>query len=184
MRSKHLAILVIGVVLAGCHKRPATIVALPPPTVVTVVVPVAVPVPVSMDIQSSLPGPVGPSLFEEAELAFDMGDYAAAIQDYENYLRSAPNSDRRDQVLFHVSMAYVLRNKPPADWTRATASLSRLVKEHPDSPLRPAATLILSLRSHAEQLVKDAKARDEANQQLSAELERLKRIDADRGKHP
>lgn len=184
MRSKHLAILVIGVILSGCHKRPATIVALPPPTILTVLVPVAVPVPVAMDIPAALPVSVGPSLFEEAELAFDMGDYAAAIQGYENYLQSAPNGDRIDQVLFHVGMAYVLQTKPPADWTRATASLSRLVKEHPESPMRPTAILILSLRSHAEQLTKDAKARDEANQQLSTELERLKKIDADRVKHP
>ena len=123
MRSKRLAIIAIGMVLAGCHKHTGATVAQPSPTIVTVVIPVAVPVPVPMDIPvdipASLPAPVGGSLFEQAELAFVMGDYVAAIQDYENYLQAVPNGDRIDEVLFRVGMAYVLRTKPPANWTRA-----------------------------------------------------------------
>jgi TolA-binding protein len=183
MQSKRLAIIVLGIALAGCHKRPGPTVALPPPTIVTVVVPVAVPVPVLMDIPASLPAPAGASLFGQAELAFVMGDYVAAIQDYENYLGSVPNGDHIDQVLFHLGMAYVFRTKPPANWARATASLKRLINEHPDSPLRPTANLILSLRSHADQLARDAKARNEILKQLNAELDRLKKIDAGRQKH-
>jgi hypothetical protein len=188
MRSKHLAIIVLGIVLAGCHKHPGAAAVVPPPTIVTVVIPVAEPVPVPMnipvDIPDSSPAPAGGRLFERAELAFVMGDYVEAIQDYENYLQSVPYGDRVDQVLLRVGMAYVLRTKPPANWARATASLRRLVNEHPDSPLRPTATLILSLRSNAEQLTKDAKARNEIMQQLNTELERLKKIDADRWKRP
>ena len=184
MRSKRLMVIAFGIVLAGCHKRPAATVALPPPAIVPVVVRVAAPVPVPLDIPASLPAPTGASLFEQAELAFVMGDYHAAIQDYENYLQSDPNGDRIDQALFHVGKAYALQTKPPANWTRATASLRRLVNEHPDSPLKPTATLILSLRSHADKLVRDAKANNETMQQLNAALERLKKIDADRRKRP
>jgi hypothetical protein len=184
MRSKHLAIIAIGIVLAGCYRRPGKTVALPPPTTVTVVVPVAAPVPVPMDVPVALPAPAGTRLFEEAELSFVTGDYVAAIEEYEDYLQFIPNGERIDQVLLHVGMAYVLRTKPPANWKQATASLKRLVTEHPDSPLRPTANLILSLRSNADQLAKDAKARNEAMQQLNTELERLKKIDANRGKHP
>jgi len=184
MRSKRLAFIALGIVLAGCQKRHGGMVALPPPVIVPVVVPVAAPVPVPLDIPASLPAPAGPSLFEKAELAFGMGDYHAAIQDYENYLQSLPNGDRIDQALFHVGMSYVLQTKPAANWTRAAASLRRLVNEHPDSPLKPTATLILSLRSRADQLARDAKARDQVMQQLNTELEKLKKIDADRRRRP
>jgi hypothetical protein len=81
-------------------------------------------------------------------------------------------------------VAYVLRTQPPADWKQATASLRRLVDEHPDSSLRPTASLILSLRSDADQLTRDAKARNQIMQQLNAQLERLKKIDANRVKRP
>ena len=131
-----------------------------------------------------MPPAAGTGLFEQAELAFGMADYDTAIHDYENYLQSIPNGDRIDQVLFHLGMSYVLRTKPPANWTRARTNLRRLVNEHPDSPLKPTATLILSLRSRADKLAGDAKTRDEIVQQLNAELAKLKKIDADRRKHP
>jgi len=44
--------------------------------------------------------------------------------------------------------------------------------------------LILSLRSRADQLAKDAKATSEIVLELNMELERLKKIDADRRKRP
>jgi outer membrane protein assembly factor BamD (BamD/ComL family) len=111
-----------------------------------------------------------------------MGDYVAAIEAYEDYLRFVPDGDRTDQVLFHVGMAYALRTQPPANWRQATASLRRLIYEYPDSPLKPTARLILSLRSDADQLANDAKARNQIVQQLRMQLERLKKIDADRVK--
>src|SRR5213594_1388656 len=186
MGLKRLTVIALGILLSGCHKRPQATVVVPEPLPPRPpdVVPVAAPVPIPLDVPASLPVPAGAALFEQAELAFAMSDYEAAIQDYENYLQSVPNGDRTDQVLFHVGMAYVLRTKPPANWTRATASLRRLVNEHPDSPLRPEATLILSLRSRADQLAKDAKATSEIVLELNTELERLKKIDADRRKRP
>jgi TolA-binding protein len=186
MRSKHLTIIAVGIFLAACHKAPQTKIALPPPTIVTKVVPVPVtlPVPVSMNIPASLPVSEGTMLFEQAEVAFAMSDYVMAIQDYENYLQSVPNGDHVEMALFHAGMAYALQTRPPANWKLATASLTQLVNEHPDSPLKPTATLILSLRSHADELARDAKTRNENLQQLNTELERLKRIDADRRKRP
>jgi TolA-binding protein len=183
MWSKHLAIIVV-VGLASCHKRPVVTVVPPAPATVTVVVPVAIPAAVPMDIPSSLPVPAGVDLFEQAELAFVMGDYVTAIQGYENYLHLIPAGGHADQALFHIGIAYVLQTQPPANWKRATASLTRLIDEHPESPLSPTASLILSLRSDADQLASDAKARNQAMQQLKMQLERLKKIDADRVKRP
>src|SRR5215472_12506706 len=124
MRSKHLAIIVVlGTVLASCHKRPVATVIPPAPTTVTVVVPVATPAAVPMDIPSSLPAPAGANVFEQAELAFVMGDYVAAIQGYENYLHLVPAGDHVDQALFHIGMAYVFQTQPPPNWKQATTSL-------------------------------------------------------------
>jgi tetratricopeptide (TPR) repeat protein len=174
MRLKCLAILATGFILAGCHRgiRPVVVA---PPAIVPVVVLVATPVPVPFDIPDSLPHmpPTPPSLLEQAERAFALGNYPEAIQTYE----ALPSREQSDQALFHLGIAYVLND---ANWVRAKANLKRLVDEYPDSSLTPTAALILSLRSGAVQLGRDTKARNEAIQQLSTELERLKRIDADR----
>ena len=182
MRLRCLAILATGFILAGCHRGTRPVVVSAPPAIV--VVPVATPVPVPFDIPDSLPPmhptPPPPSLLEQAELAFALGNYPEAIQTYE----ALPSGEQSDQALFHLGIAYVLNDKPTANWVRAKANLQRLVDEYPDSSLTPTAALILSLRSQAVQLARDTKARNEALEQLSTELERLKRIDADRRKRP
>jgi TolA-binding protein len=137
-----------------------------------------------MVIPASLPDPPGNFLFKQGESAFHLGDYVGAIQDYEHYLESVPGGSHAEQALFRLGLSYVLQTKPPANWTQATASFGRLVKEHPESSLAPAANLILSLRSYADQVAKDAKARKEVVQQLNAALEKLRKIDTDRRAHP
>src|SRR5256712_13236822 len=138
-----LTIIALVLLLHSCNKRtPATVAVpepLPPPPaeVVHVVVPVAAPVPVPLDVPASLPVPPGAGLFEQAELAFALGDYEAAIQDYENYLLSVPNGHRTDQVLFHVGLAYGLATKPTGNRIRATKSLKRLGYKPTDSLLPP-----------------------------------------------
>jgi len=184
MRLKCSAILATAFILAACHggTRPVVVSA---PAIIPVVVPVATPVPVPFEIPDSLPPMPStpatlPSLLEQAELAFTLGNYPEAIQTYE----ALPSGEQNDQVLFHLGVAHVIKKKQTADWVRAKANLERLVDEYPDSSLTPTAALILSLRSRAVQLARDTKARNEAIQQLSTELERLKRIDADRRKRP
>ena len=56
--------------------------------------------------------------------------------------------------------------------------------EHPNSPYKQPANLILSLRSELDQAAADNKQRDLKIKQLTTELDRLKRIDADRRKKP
>jgi Tetratricopeptide repeat len=183
MRLKCLAILATGFILAGCHRGTRPVAVSAPPAIVPVVVPVATPVPIPFDIPDSLPPmpPYPPTLLEQAELAFVSGNYPEAIQTYE----ALPSGELSDQALFHLGIAYVLNDKPGgANWVRAKESLQRLVDEYPDSSLTPTAALILSLRSRTVQLARDTKARNEALEQLSTELERLKRIDADRRKRP
>jgi len=182
MRLNCLVIFATVLILAGCHKGIQPVVVLPPPAVVHVVVPVATPVPVPFDIPDSLPPipPSPPSLFEQAELAFAIGNYPEAIQTYE----ALPAGEQSDQALFHLGIAYVLNDKGTGNWGRAKANLQRLVEEYPESSLTPTAALILSLRTRADHLARDTKTRDDAIQQLRSELERLKRIDAGRRKRP
>jgi hypothetical protein len=186
--SKCLVTGVICVILAvtGCHKRPA---AVAPPLQVTapIIVRVDAPVPVYLPIPTSLTVYVSPPVpgaveREQADRAFTAGRYEEAIQAYENLLLISPSGDGRDEALFRLGLSYVLRNNGEPDWQRARTVLRQLVNDYPDSPLKQPAVVILTLRSQANDLVGEIKAREQATRRLSLELERLKRIDADRGR--
>ncbi|PYS50734.1 MAG: hypothetical protein DMG13_20340 [Acidobacteria bacterium] len=163
MRAKRLAFLALWAILAStaCQKR-ARVSAPPPPA----------------------PPPAAITEIESADLAFSSGGYDEAGRFYENYLRTAPNGSQRDLALFRLGLTYVLRTSPAPDWQRATTLWKQLANDHPMSLLKPAATLILSLHSELDQLTADTKTRDQRIRQLSSELERLKKIDAGRGKRP
>jgi hypothetical protein len=90
----------------------------------------------------------------------------------------------RDQALFRLALTFLLRPAPAPDWTHATTTFKQLIDEYPQSPLKPPASLILSLRSDLDKVNIDARQRDEKIKQLTTELDRLKKIDADRRKRP
>jgi hypothetical protein len=94
------------------------------------------------------------------------------------------SGNQRDQALFRLALTYVLRPAPATDWTRATSNFKQLIDEYPQSPLKGPASLILSLRSDLDKVNADARQRDEKIKQLTTELDRLKKIDAERRKRP
>jgi len=161
MRTNHVIAIAFSavLVLSGCNKR-VPIVALPP---------------------ASAPNPAGAAL-DEAERAFNAGNYEAAGRAYDDYLRLYPAGTQRDQALFRLGLAYALRTN--ADWQRASSAFRQIVEGFPASPFKAPANLILSLHSELDQLNSGTQQRDQRIKQLTTELDRLKRIDADRRKRP
>lgn len=161
MWAKRLSVICLGSVLAltGCHKR--KIAAAPPPAVIP-------------------PAPV--AAIDEADRAFAAGNYDEAARGYDQYLRLSPSGHQRDQALFRLGLTYAIRSAPAPDWQRATTFLKQVIEEFPNSPWKAPANLILSLHSELEQISTDAKLRDQRIKQLSSELDRLKKIDAERKK--
>jgi len=165
-------------VAAGCHKGPRrTPIAAVPPAPVAVPAPPPAPAP-----PPPAPPPVSP--LEQPDRAFAAGNYDEAARGYEAYLRTTTSGEQRDQALFQLGLAYALRPAPATDWPRATAALKQLLEEYPESPLKAQANLILSLRADLDQVTNDARQRDQKLRQLTTELDRLKKIDADRRKRP
>jgi hypothetical protein len=150
---------------AGCHKR----------------VPAAPLPPVAAAPAPSVPSA---SALDQADRAFASGSYDEAARGYDDYLHLPIPGNQRDQALFRLGLTYALRPGPAADWQRATATFKQLLDEFPNSPFKPPANLILSLHYELDQLNADSKQRDLRIKQLSAELDRLKKVDADRRKRP
>jgi hypothetical protein len=174
MRSKCLGVLLLLAVLAaaGCHKgRTPVVASAPPPPSPTPTPPPPAPV-------------ITVSPLEEADRAFASGNYDEAARGYDNYLRATTSGGQRDDALFHLALTYVLRPAPGADWPRAIAMLKQLLEEYPESAFKSQANLILSLRAELDQTAADSKQRELRIKQLTTELDRLKKIDADRRKRP
>ncbi len=175
MRTTRLIVVILSAILiaSGCNKtKRVPIAALPPASPATPATP-PTPLPPAK--------PISPAL-DEADRAFNSGSYDDAARDYENYLRSDPEGSRRDEALFHMGLAYALRST--ADWQRASSAFKQIVEVFPDSPFKPPASLILSLHSELDQVNASVQQRDQRLRQLTTELDRLKKIDADRRKRP
>jgi hypothetical protein len=182
MRTKCIGVVLLSAafIVAGCHKSPKrTPIAAVPPAPAPTAAPVPPPAPPP---PTPPPPPVSP--LEEPDRAFLSGNYDEAARGYEAYLRTTMAGGERDQALFHLALTYVLRPAPATDWPRATAMLKQLLEEYPDTPLKAPASLILSLRTELDQVALDAKQRDQRLKQLTTELDRLKKIDADRRRRP
>ena len=168
MRAARIRIVIFSLILiaSGCNKRVRVAGAPPAP-------PARPPAPPPST-------PVSPVL-DQADRAFSAGSYDEAARGYENYLRSDADA-RRDEALFRMGIAYALR--PMADWQRASFAFRQIVEVFPNSPFKPPANLILSLHSDLDQVNTTVQQRDLRLRQLTTELDRLKKIDADRRKRP
>lgn len=186
MRSIGLTAIALCAALActGCHKPKRVPVATFPPVIATPAAPPPAP-PVEPPEPTPPPPPApAPSPLEQADKAFVAGSYDDAARGYENYLRTSPTGTERDQALFHLGLSYAFRPNAATDWWRVTATFKQLIDEYPQSPFKAPANLILSLRAELDQVNADAKQRDQKIKQLTTELDRLKKIDADRRKRP
>jgi hypothetical protein len=152
-----LATAAIFLLLSACHRQTKVslppVPALPPPSVTTI---------------------------EQANRAFISGNYTQAAQAYEHYLQLEPSGGQRDLALFRLGLTYALRPAPNQDWQRAATMLRQVIEDYPASPLKVAAMIILALRTELEQTAANTKQRDDRIRQLTTELERLKKIDAER----
>jgi hypothetical protein len=186
MQSNRICIVALSIALAAvaCHKHVPTAVLPPVPPPGPGPAP-ALPAPGPARDQPNLPPPptfVSP--LEAADRAFSAGKYDDARMIYLRLLDDQRFKDQRDMILFHVGLTYVLPAGPTADWKQGTSAFKELVESYPESPYKPLASLFLSLRSDLDHAAADGRQRDQKIKQLTTELERYKKIDADRRRRP
>ena len=170
----------LSLVFAACHKH-VPLTALPPapaPTPARAPAPEPAPAPAPAPTPPPPAPPVSP--LASPDRAFAAGSYDEAARGYDDYLHANAAGSLRDHALFYFGLSLVSR--PAPDWSRATAEFKELVDQHPGSPYKQPATVILSLRSELDQSSADINQRDMRIKQLTTELDRLKKIDAARRK--
>ncbi len=170
--------------LAACQKHVSVAAlpgppAAPPPPVVATPPPVVTPLPVPVPKPPAPPPPL-----RDADRAFAAGKYDESARLYEDYLQANRDGTVRDQALFNRALSLALLAPNTTDWTKVTALLKELVDGYPKSPLKPPASMILSLHAEIDQLNTESKQRDQQIKQLKQDLERLKKIDTHPRKRP
>ena len=112
---------------------------------------------------------------ELADSAFDAGDYPSARSGYESHLAGLDASVDADRVLYRLAILNLASNGGGRDPAAGYSLLRRLVREHPSSPYRMEAELILGLNARVDGLEGEV-------EKLESQLEALKRIDLERSR--
>ncbi|HVR30512.1 MAG TPA: hypothetical protein VMS86_13380 [Thermoanaerobaculia bacterium] len=111
------------------------------------------------------------SALELADQAFAAGDLETALGGYRSYLDAHGAWEAADRALYRLAVLHLTNGGPaPAP---ANSLLRRLVREHPESPYRAEAELLLALTARVDGLETEI-------ERLERQLEALKRIDLDR----
>jgi hypothetical protein len=113
------------------------------------------------------------------------------MQSYTAYLRTTPDGPHADRVLFRMAMVYSIPESPERNPARATDLLGDLILQHPNSPFKQPAELLLrqqaelqvkqselqQQQSEVERLLADLGSRESQIQNLTQELERLRQVE-------
>jgi len=78
--------------------------------------------------------------FDGAKAAYDRGDWLEASLNLKAYVEQYPGTDRTDDALFYLGMAY-FRSK---DYALASTQFDRLTRDFPQSPFQPDAMFYLA----------------------------------------
>ena len=88
-------------------------------------------------LRAAFPGQERPAHLQRVRESIDNGDFDAAVRVYQNDL-ARPAGDREtqaDESLFNLGLLYAHYANPKKDYQKALGCFTRLVKEHPRSPL-------------------------------------------------
>src|SRR5262245_33147699 len=99
MKRLGIGLALFALMASGCHKRTPSTAPPPPPPAQLAPEPPVTPLPTPQP-PPTLPAPELPpvvSVLEQADNAFNVGNFPAAVRGYENYLQTQPNGDKRDQ---------------------------------------------------------------------------------------
>jgi len=180
-----LFFVLLGAMVSGaCHER-ITVYPPPPPTEITLpqagpLSPPKEPEPIRIETPTIAKKPPTLSRLDVGMIHFHQGNYPEAIEDYKAHLDDEHQAGLKDRALYYLGLSYALSTGPARNLAGAKTSLSRIVKEFPESDYRSQAELILRLIARSDQLTSGLKAREAKIRELQDELDRLKEIDLKR----
>jgi len=149
MNRNRIWIVLVLIVVTGCHRHGRGVASVVPPTP-----PVAT-------------APAPPAALTDAESAFESRDFLRAAVSYELYFQSKPQSNDLDRIQFRYGVAQSLSGVTGLE-SASTDTFNQLIREFPNSPWVPPARMEITLQDDIARLQADKSQRDEKIRELNA----------------
>jgi len=106
-----------------------------------------------------------------------MGQYDASIKEYLKVLSIAPNVPPGDEAIFTIGLIYAYPKYQKKDHGKAVTSLTRIIKEYPQSRWSGHAKILLDIIQENEKLKRISSEANQENEKLKNMIEQSKKVD-------
>jgi outer membrane protein assembly factor BamD (BamD/ComL family) len=106
-----------------------------------------------------------------------MGQYDASIKENLKVLSIAPNGPPGDEANFTIGLIYANPKYQKKDYGKAVNSLTRIIKEYPQSPWAGHAKILLDIIQENEKLKRVSAEANQENEKLKNMFEQSKKVD-------
>lgn len=113
----------------------------------------------------------------EGQRLLAMGQYDASIKENLKVLSIAPNGPPGDQAMFTIGLIYSYSKYQKKDYGKAITSLTKVIKEYPQSNWSGHAKILLDILQENEKLKRVSSETTQENDKLKSMIEQSKKVD-------
>jgi outer membrane protein assembly factor BamD (BamD/ComL family) len=106
-----------------------------------------------------------------------MGQYDASIKENLKVLSIAPNGPPGDEAILAIGLIYAYSKYQKKDYGKAVASLTKIIKEYPESNWSGHAKILLDIIQENERLKRVSAEANHENEKLKSMIEQSKKVD-------
>jgi tetratricopeptide (TPR) repeat protein len=113
----------------------------------------------------------------EGQQFLAMGQYDASIKENLKVLSIAPNGPPGDEAMFTIGLIYANPKYQKKDYGKAVTSLTKIIKEYPQSHWSGHAKILLDIIQENEKLKRISAEANQDNEKLKSIIEQSKKVD-------
>jgi tetratricopeptide (TPR) repeat protein len=113
----------------------------------------------------------------QGQRSLAMGQYEASIQAYLKVLSIAPNGPPGDEAMFTIGLIYAYPRYQKKDYSKAVTSLTKVIKEYPQSNWSGHAKILLDIIQENDKLKRISTEATQENDKLKSVIEQSKKVD-------
>jgi outer membrane protein assembly factor BamD (BamD/ComL family) len=107
------------------------------------------------------------------------GQYEASIKENLKVLSIAPNGPPGDEAMFTIGLIYANPKYQKKDFSKAVTSLTKVIKEYPQSRWSGQARILLDIIHENEKLKRVSTEANQENEKLKSVIEQSKKVDVE-----
>lgn len=113
----------------------------------------------------------------QAKRLLAMGQYEASLRENMKVLSIAPNGPPGDEAMFNIGLIYAYPKYQKKDYGKAVTTLTKVVKEYPQSNWSGHARILLDIIQENERMKRIYSEASHENEKLKTMIEQSKKVD-------